>query len=100
MAEMANRERDVGRAHPDDVPEMYARMAEARAGVAAVLGTDVGAVALTHSTTDGMNAATLLPDWRARWPCSDHPARAPGRHRAAVRGARPGRRRARSRRCR
>jgi L-cysteine/cystine lyase len=64
MSEMANRERDVGRAHPDDVPEMYARMAEARAGVAAVLGTDVGAVALTHSTTDGMNAATLLPDWR------------------------------------
>jgi L-cysteine/cystine lyase len=40
-------------------------MAEARAGVAAVLGTDVGAVALTHSTTDGMNAATHLPDWRA-----------------------------------
>ena len=39
MAEMANRERDVGRAHVDDVPEMYARMAEARAGVAAVLGT-------------------------------------------------------------
>ncbi len=36
MAEMAIRERDVGRAHPDDVPEMYARMAEARAGVAAV----------------------------------------------------------------
>ena len=41
------------------------RMDEARAGVAAVLGTDVGAVALTHATTDGMNAATLLPDWRA-----------------------------------
>ena len=40
-------------------------MDEARAGVAAVLGTDVGAVALTHATTDGMNAATLLPDWRA-----------------------------------
>ena len=39
-------------------------MAEARAGVAAVLGTDVAAVGLTHSTTDGMNAATLLPDWR------------------------------------
>jgi L-cysteine/cystine lyase len=40
-------------------------MSEARAGVAAVLGTDVSAVALTHATTDGMNAATLLPDWRS-----------------------------------
>ena len=34
-------------------------MDEARAGVAAVLGTDVRTVALTHSTTEGMNAATL-----------------------------------------
>jgi L-cysteine/cystine lyase len=64
MAEMAVRERDVGRAHVDDLPDMFARMAEARAGVAAVLGTDVDRVALTHATTDGMNAASLLPDWR------------------------------------
>jgi L-cysteine/cystine lyase len=64
MADMATWERDVGRAHPDDVFETMARMAEARAGVAAVLGTDVAAVGLTHSTTDGMNAAALLPDWR------------------------------------
>jgi len=65
MEEMANRERDVGRGHPGDVPEVLARMAEARAGVAAVLGTDVSAVALTHATTDGMNAASLALDWRA-----------------------------------
>ena len=65
MAEIATCERDLGRAHPDYFLESMARMDEARAGVAAVLGTDVGAVALTHSTTDGMNAATLLPDWRA-----------------------------------
>jgi L-cysteine/cystine lyase len=65
MAEIAVRERDVGRAHPDDFIEFMARMAEARAGVAAVLGTDVAAVGLTHSTTDAMNTATLLPDWRA-----------------------------------
>jgi L-cysteine/cystine lyase len=64
MADMAAYERDVGRAHDDYFHEALARMAEARAGVAAVLGTDVGAVGLTHSTTDGMNAATLLPDWR------------------------------------
>ena len=65
MAELEVRERDVGRAHPDDFDEFLARMAEARAGVAAVVGTDVDAVALMHSTTDAMNAATLLPDWRA-----------------------------------
>ncbi len=40
-------------------------MAEARAGVAAVIGTDVSAVGLTHSTTDAMNAGTLALDWRS-----------------------------------
>jgi L-cysteine/cystine lyase len=64
MAEMATWERDLGRAHPDAFEELLGRMAEARAGVAAVLGTDVSAVALTHSTTDAMNAATLAVDWR------------------------------------
>ena len=64
MADMAAYERDVGRAHPDYFLEFTQRMDEARAGVAAVLGTDVGAIALSHSTTDGMNAASLLPDWR------------------------------------
>ena len=65
MAEAEARQRDIGRAHPDDFEDFLQRMSEARAGVAAVLGTDVGSVALTHATTDGMNAATLLPDWRA-----------------------------------
>lgn len=64
MAEIADYERDLGRAHPDYFLDTLARMAEARAGVAAILGTDVAAVGLTHSTTDGMNAAALLPDWR------------------------------------
>jgi L-cysteine/cystine lyase len=65
MADIATYERDVGRAHPDYLAEFLGRMDEARAGVAAVLGTDVAAVGLTHATTDGMNAASLLPDWRA-----------------------------------
>lgn len=64
MAEMADRERDVGRAHPGAFEDTLARMAEARAGVAAVLGTDVDAVALSHSTTDAMNLGTLVIDWR------------------------------------
>ena len=65
MADLEAYERDIGRAHPHYFTEFLGRMDEARAGVAAVLGTDVGAVGLTHSTTDGMNAATLLPDWRS-----------------------------------
>ncbi len=64
MAELAARERDVGRGDDGSFAETLERMAEARASVAAVLGTDVGAVGLTHSTTDGMNAATLVADWR------------------------------------
>lgn len=64
MAEIAIWERDVGRGHVDSFADMLDRMAEARASVAAVLGTDVSAVGLTHSTTDGMNAAALAVDWR------------------------------------
>ena len=64
MAEMAIWERDVGRAHVDALEETLVRMAEARAAVAAVMGTDVSAVGLTHSATDAMNAGTLAMDWR------------------------------------
>ena len=63
MAEIADRERDVGRGHAEAFDETLIRMAEARAGVAAVLGTDVSSVALAHSTTDAMNAGTLAIDW-------------------------------------
>lgn len=54
----------TGRAHPDDFAETLARMDEARAAVAAILTADVGSVALTHSTTDGMNLAAWSLDWR------------------------------------
>jgi len=64
MAEMAGWERDVGRSHVDVFEETLIRMAEARAAVAAVLGTDASAVGLVHSTTDAMNAGTLALDWR------------------------------------
>jgi L-cysteine/cystine lyase len=65
MTEIAVRERDVGRGHMDAWEETLVRMAEARASVAAVIGTDVSAVGLGHSTTDAMNAGTLALDWRA-----------------------------------
>jgi len=64
MAEVAARERDVGRAHVDAFEASLIRFAEARAAVAAVLGTDVRSVGLAHSTTDAMNAGTLALDWR------------------------------------
>jgi L-cysteine/cystine lyase len=64
MADMAAWELATGRAHPDSFPDALARLDEARAGAAVILGTDVDAIALTHSTTDGMNAATWAIDWR------------------------------------
>jgi L-cysteine/cystine lyase len=64
MADFANWELTTGRAHVDDWQEVLQRMAEARASVAAVLTTDPAAIALTHSTTDGMNAIAGAIEWR------------------------------------
>ena len=64
MADFANWELTTGRAHVDAWEEALQRMAEARAAVAAVLTTDPAAIALTHSTTDGMNAIAAAIDWR------------------------------------
>jgi L-cysteine/cystine lyase len=63
MAEVAERELRVGRAHVDGFPESLERMAEARAAVAAVLTTDPAAIAITHSATDGINAVAAAIDW-------------------------------------
>ena len=65
MAEMAEHELRVGRGHMDGYPELLQRLAEARAAVAAVLTTDPIAIALNHSTTDGVNAFVLALDLRA-----------------------------------
>ncbi len=64
MAEATEREVRIGRAHPADWEDALERMAEARAGAAAVLGAGLADVALTHSTTDAMNVATWGLDWR------------------------------------
>jgi L-cysteine/cystine lyase len=40
------------------------RLDEARGGIAAILGADVGSIALTHATTEGMNIAAWSIDWR------------------------------------
>jgi selenocysteine lyase/cysteine desulfurase len=65
MAEMADYELRTGRAHPAYFEETLQRMAEARAGVAAVLTADVGDIALTHSATDAMSVGIWSVDWRA-----------------------------------
>ena len=56
MDEQAARDVTVGRASPDLWPEALARLDEARASVAAVMVADPADIALTHSTTDGINA--------------------------------------------
>ena len=64
MAELETYELQTGRAHPDYWTETQQRMAEARAAVAAVLTADAADIALTHSTTDSMNAGIWAIDWR------------------------------------
>jgi L-cysteine/cystine lyase len=63
-AEVAERELAVGRAHLAAYEELLVRMDEARGALAAVLGTSVDRVAITRSTTEGMNAAVWSIDWR------------------------------------
>jgi L-cysteine/cystine lyase len=77
MAQLADYERDFGRAQLEYWDETKQRMDEARAGVAAVLGGELDEVALTHAVTDGMNAGTWSLDWRgggrAVTTCHEHP---------------------------
>jgi len=63
MAEVAERELAVGRAGRAAFPELLERLGEARASVAAILATDLERLALTHSTTEGMNAAIGAIAW-------------------------------------
>jgi L-cysteine/cystine lyase len=64
MDEQAARDLTVGRGSPDQVEEVFQRWAELRASIAAVLVGDPDDVALTHSTTDGMNLAINALPWR------------------------------------
>ncbi|HTC86135.1 MAG TPA: aminotransferase class V-fold PLP-dependent enzyme, partial [Candidatus Acidoferrum sp.] len=63
MSDLAEYELTVGRASYDYYLAALERMAEVRAAVAAVLSTDVGTVALTHSTAHGMNIVSNGMEW-------------------------------------
>lgn len=64
MDEYAARELRTGRGHPDDIEAGIERIAEARAGVAAILATDVEAVRLTHGAAEGIRLAIEALDWQ------------------------------------
>jgi len=66
MSEVADRELQVGRASYADYLDTLDRRAEARAAVAAILSADIDTVALTHSTTDGLNIAATAARASAR----------------------------------
>jgi len=95
MRQAEERELALGRTTPDADEELADRMAEARGAVAAVLGTDIDRVALTHSTTEGIGLAVGTIDWRpgdrALTTSQEHPgllgqlAAARDRHRVEVR---------------
>ena len=65
MAELEGWELRTGRADMAYWSDSAERMNEARAAVAAVIGTEPRRIALTHATTDGMNVATWAIDWQA-----------------------------------
>jgi L-cysteine/cystine lyase len=64
MDELSGWQVRTGRAHPDAYPALVDRMGEARAGIAAILATDVESIALTRATTEGMNTAAWSIDWQ------------------------------------
>jgi L-cysteine/cystine lyase len=64
MDDQAASELRVGRARIDQFLAFAERMAEARAALAAVLVADPDDVALTHSTTDGINLVLSALPWR------------------------------------
>jgi selenocysteine lyase/cysteine desulfurase len=66
MADVAASELTLGRAHPDQALDARERAGEARAGVAAILGTDVDFVGLIHSETDAVVLLELLAGLNAR----------------------------------
>ena len=64
MLSQAERELSTGRASMADFEELLQRMDEARASVAAIARADPREIALTHSTTEGLNIASWSVDWR------------------------------------
>jgi L-cysteine/cystine lyase len=65
MDEQAASELRVGRARLDQFMAFVERMAECRATIAAALVADPDDVALTHSTTDGLNLVLAALPWQA-----------------------------------
>ena len=63
MEEQAASELAVGRASIDQFVAFMDRMAEARASIAALLVADPDDIALTHSTTDGINLVLSSLSW-------------------------------------
>jgi L-cysteine/cystine lyase len=63
MDEQAQNELVVGRARIDQFVAFLDRMAEARASIAAALVADPDDIALTHSTTDGINLVLSSLPW-------------------------------------
>lgn len=64
MAEQADYELTVGRGHPDGFAAALQKLEEARAAAAAVVTADISDIAITHGTSEGMNAAIHGLDWR------------------------------------
>jgi L-cysteine/cystine lyase len=89
MAELVDYELRIGRGSMDYWDAFLERLAEARGAVAAVVGADVDEIAITHSTSAGMNAAVwsldLRPGDRMAATQAEHPGGLGPVHAAAAR---------------
>jgi L-cysteine/cystine lyase len=64
QAEAAKREADEGRIGHDGFQRLFDRLIELRAGLAAFVGAGPAEIAISHSTTDGMNIGTWSLPWQ------------------------------------
>jgi L-cysteine/cystine lyase len=64
MAEGARTEAERGRIGHEGYQELFDRLTELRAGLAAFVGAEAGEIAVSHNTTDGMNIGVWSLPWQ------------------------------------
>jgi L-cysteine/cystine lyase len=64
LAEAAKAEAERGRISPAGFQDLFDRLTELRAGLAAFVGAEPGEIAVSHNTTDGMNIGVWSLPWQ------------------------------------
>jgi L-cysteine/cystine lyase len=64
LVEAAKAEAEMGRINPAGYQDLFDRLTDLRAGLAAFVGAEPGEIAITHNTTDGMNIGVWGLPWQ------------------------------------